>query len=211
MSYAKLINFGPAAAASPVNDPTTYCTNWHQQFEHGSASSDYGPGSSECQLFMGDRCAKNWDQVCENLYQQTEMLPGLGATCSLGGICSQAGIPLNIGQQLLYSTVAKKYLVEMLNAERIERLFDPTNPTSPKIVYYANKGGRALPVYAVDPETIDSDPVMDRALINWVYMFDIFVNIYYTMKRIGRLSSLRGTKLGKFFTDHPFFASKGGI
>jgi acetylornithine/succinyldiaminopimelate/putrescine aminotransferase len=55
--------------ALPVynNDPLTYCIgdNASQRFNHGSHAATYGQNSKACQVYMANRCAQNWDGVCE--------------------------------------------------------------------------------------------------------------------------------------------------
>ena len=68
--YAQLSHFGASPVnALPVynNDPLTYCIgdNASQRFNHGSHAVTYGQNSKACQVYMANRCAQNWDGVCE--------------------------------------------------------------------------------------------------------------------------------------------------
>jgi hypothetical protein len=67
-----------------------------------------------------------------------------------------------------------------------------------------NSANKCIPIYGVDPKTIDNDPVMNKVLAQpWIAM-DILVNIYNHASRSGELQNLTGTKLYKFFMTDDF-------
>ena len=217
MNYASISDFG-SNAHSEVNNPLTYCLNdtLDQRFLHGSHSDTYGQHSRSCQLFLSEYCAKGWDGFCEVASQNTcRWLPNNIQSCLGYGDVACKG--MTAGEVLVHNTAARKYLVNMLGAHKKYEPFDPTVPTSPLISYWVPSDncpmtlGKPVPVYAVNPKEIDRDPVMDRCLANPVIALDILINIYNTMKRQMTLSQLRGTKLGHFYTTHPYFKAKGGI
>jgi hypothetical protein len=122
---------------------------------------------------------------------------------------------LNAGEILVRNTAARKYLQQMGNCQLEYQPFDPTVPQSPLISTWTGSShgltDRCVPVYAVDPATIDKDPVMTKLLRKPEIGFDILVNIYNTMKRQGNLSSLHGTRLGQFYAESNFFIARGGL
>ena len=202
MSYGKLIRFG----ATPVNnlavynnDPLTMCIgrNASQAFNHGSNGTVYGQNSAECQTFMAERCAKNWDEVCE----YAASFPAneeFGIRADTMGYGMDTTVGMNSGDILLRNTAMKKYLVRMHggNCELKTEPFDPINPSSPYISNYVGTG--CVPEFAVDPRTIDNDPVMDKILEKPRIAFQMLKNIRNTMIRNGTFHLLRGTKLGDF-------------
>jgi len=135
--------------------------------------------------------------------------------CLLGGDVACRG--LTAGEVLIHNTAARKYLVKMLGAKKTYEPFDPNVATSPLISYWVPDNGCpitnacSVPVYAVDPKTIDSDTVMDKILAKPAIASDILINIYNTMKRMGNLKDLKGTKLGYFYMVTPYFKDKGGL
>ena len=216
-SYASISGFG-SNAHSEVNNPLTYClnNNMDQRFLHGGNADTYGQHSRPCQLFMSEYCANGWDSFCEAASLNTNSWTPNNMQCSLlSGDVAYRG--LVAGEVLIRNTAARKYLVKMLGAVKKYEPFDPTVPTSPLISYWVPDDGCPLcnscgtPVYAVDPKTIDSDPVMDKLLAKPGIAPTIMVNIYNTMKRLGTLKELKGTKLGYFYTVHPYFKAKGGV
>lgn len=215
MNYSTISDFG-SNAYSPVNNPLTYCVNntMDQRFMHGGHSDILGQHSRPCQLFMSEYCADNWDGFCEIASHNTnKSLPNNIEGCTNSGDIACRG--MTAGEVLIHNTASRKYLIKMHNAYKKYEPFDPTVPTSPMISYwvsnncsYANSG---VPEYAVDPDKIDDDIVMDKILMNPIIAMNILINIYNTMKRHGTLSGLKGKKLGKFYDTHPYFKSKGGL
>lgn len=215
MSYARLVNLGPSIAKSPNNNPLTYCmtTDLDNSFVH-TAGQRNGPYSKPCAMFMSDYCAKNWNGICEAASQNTNnhfpntVMPWLhndkGSGACLG---SGLGSQFTQGDILIRNTAAKKYLSGMSsNCFLKHEPFDPMVPTSPMISYWSsnNDANQCVPVYEVDPLTIDNDPVMNKLLSKPVLGMDILLNIYNTAKRMGTLDSLRHTKLYRFFQTHGF-------
>lgn len=203
MSYQKLVTFGSSMTNSlPVynNDPATFCvgTNASQAFNHGSNAAIYGQNSPECQIYMAQRCAKNWDGLCdyaasheaneEYAFRADTMGPGMNQVLNL-----------TPGQVLLRNTALEKYRTNMSgnNCQLVTEQFDPTNPSSPFMSYFAGYG--CVPEYSVDAKTIDSDPVMNGILDQPKIAMQLLLNIKNTMNRKGTLGTLAGTRLGKFF------------
>jgi len=215
-NYADISKFGPNAY-SPVNNPLTYCLgdDMNQRFQHGASNIDtYGQNSRPCQLYMAEYCSQGWDAVCEYASKNTNIsYPNQAQNC--GDASDVACYGLNAGEVLIHNTAARKYLIKMHNAHQKYEPFDPTVPNSPMISYWVSDncsyGAPGVPEYAVDPATIDDDLVMDKILRKPVIAMNILINIYNTMKRYGTLPQLQGTKLGQFYTMHPYFKAKGGV
>jgi hypothetical protein len=208
--YKSISDFG-SRDYSPINNPLTYCigNNMDQRFLHGGNADIYGNGSEQCQLFMADYCASEWDDFCEiESRNNSKSFPAHIQGCiDIGESCGGTA-----GESLIANTASRKYLVKMHYAHEKYEPFDPTVANSPMIRYWVSDCGRyAVPEYAVDPENIDQDIVMDKILENPKIAMNILINIYNTMKRYGTLSKLRKTKLGQFYNLHPYFKSKGGV
>lgn len=209
-SYKSVSDFG-SKEYSPINNPLTYCigNNMDQRFLHGGNADTYGNSSRQCQLFMADYCASGWDDFCEIESKNTNRsYPSHIQGCiDIGESCGGTA-----GESLIANTASRKYLVKMHHAHENYEPFDPTVANSPMIRYWVNDCGRyGVPEYAVDPEKIDQDVVMDKILEDPKIAMNILINIYNTMKRYGTLSKLRKTKLGQFYNWHPYFKSKGGV
>jgi len=203
MSYQKLVTFGDSLTNSlPVynNDPATLClgTDINQPFNHGSNGAIYGQNSPECQIYMSQRCARNWDGLCEyaTRHRANEEYATRADTLGQG---MKSVIDLSPADILIRNTAMEKYRVAMHgggNCQLKTEQFNPINPSSPYISSYVGTG--CVPEFAVDPTTIDDDPVMNKLLDNPKIGMQILVNIRNTMRRRGDLHSLRGTRLGNF-------------
>ena len=162
-SYKSVSDFG-SNEYSPINNPLTYCigNNMDQRFLHGGNADAYGNSSRQCQLFMSDYCASGWDDFCEIESKNTNRsYPSHIQGCiDIGESCGGTA-----GESLIANTASRKYLLKMHNAHENYEPFDPTVANSPMIRYWVNDCGRyGVPEYAVDPEKIDQDVVMDKIL-----------------------------------------------
>jgi hypothetical protein len=215
-SYRCISDFG-SKAVSAVNDPLTYCINnqMDQRFLHGSSSDTLGQHSKSCQLYLSEYCAQKWDGFCELASKnQNYSYPNNLQECNSASDVACMG--LTAGEVLIRNTASEKYLVNMRNCKKKYEPFDPTVASSPMISYWVKdsncaNNGNCVPEYQVDPKTIDDDIVMDKILQKPIIAIKILINIYNTMKRKGTLKHLRGTKLGKYYSNNPYFKSKGNI
>lgn len=206
-NYRSLSNLAPQEEVSDVNNPLTYCLNntMSKSFLHGGNASIYGQNSRPCQSFLSDYCSQHWDSACEiasknsRVYMPNNLANGniSGRTYSLKGLTS--------GEVLIRNTAAKKYMVSLGNCVPKFEPFDPLVSNSPMIQYWISETGTndCVPVYGVDPATIDGDVVMNKILEKPNIALDILINIYNTHKRAGLLEDLKGTRLGDFFFSNP--------
>ena len=188
---------------SYMSNPLSYCIgdNMGQNFLHGSNSDIYGQYSRPCQQFMAEYCTENWDKFCEALSMDTtHTQPEMGNS----QFCNNGGFNLTSGEQTIRNTALWKYLYQMYNGVLKAEPFDPLTANSPLIHSWESSDcGQMVPVYIVDPLTIDQDPVMDKLLARPYIAPDVLQNIYNTMLRQGTLSQLENTKLGQFYARFP--------
>lgn len=216
MSYSTISEIGSDVPLE-INNPLSYCMTEGMEngFLHGGSANTLGKNGRSCQLFMSEYCATKWDNFCEVASHDTNTLyPNTIGNCM--GYSDVACKGLNSGEVLIKNTAARKYLNKMIGSKKQYEPFDPNVATSPLISYWIPDNGcgsqcQGVPVYIVDYKTINKDPVMNRILAKPIIAFDILVNIYNTMKRLGRLTELKGTKIGLFFSVNPYFKSKGGM
>jgi hypothetical protein len=199
--YKQLARFGSSEVnVLPVfnNDPLTYCigNNASQRFNHGSHAVTYGQNSNACQVYLANRCAQNWDGICEYAASKpaNEERTLVADTMFAG---NDQTVGLTPGEVLLKNTAESKFRIGMLNCELKTEPFDPVNPSSPYISYYV--GQNCIPLYAVDPKTIDRDVVMNKILDNPKIARQLLLNIKNTMMRQGTFHDLKGTRLGNFY------------
>jgi hypothetical protein len=210
--YTNISDFG-SNAKSESTDPLTYClgNTIDQRFLHGGHSDTYGQDSRPCQIYLAEYCSTQWDDICEVASRNKSISFPNNAGRSCGEKSVQACYGLNSGETLIHNTAKRKYLVKIHGCVKKYEPFDPTVASSPLISYWVSETGNCIPVYGVDPTKIDDDPVMNKILAKPTIAFDVLINIYNTMKRKNTLSSLKGTKLGMFYSVYPYFKNKGGM
>lgn len=215
-SYKCIRNFGPNTY-SPVNNPVTYCMGQtlENNFLHGSTANYYSQHAPICQAYLSEYCANGWDGFCEFASNnENRTYPNSNQYWNMP---SQVGCTQNLtaGEVLIRNTAANKYLVEMIGAVKKYQPFDPNVATSPMVGTWVstdpNSMQPGIPVYAVDPKVIDDDLVMNKILANPNIAPDILINIYNTMKRNNVIGQLKGTKLGQFYENVPYFKTRGGL
>lgn len=213
-TYKSVSEFG-SNSYSPVNNPLTYCMgqNMDQCFLHGGNARIYGQHSKPCQQYLSQYCADKWDGFCEFASQNISvMYPDQFSDSTNAGVVGCNGG--TAGDALIFNTAARKYLSKMNGAHKKWEPFDPTVATSPMVSYWVSdyaSSTQGIPEYSVNSKEIDNDPVMNKILAKPVIAMNILINIYNTMKRYNTISSLKGTRLGNFYNNHPYFKSKGGI
>jgi len=186
-----------------MNNPLTYCLDEsiNNEFNHGAISKSIsGPNSKNCQAFMSEYCAQNgWNNICEIASRNIGTNhPNNLLNCTSG--CQP--VELTDGEILIYNTATRKYLVNMIgNCHTKYEQFDPTVSSSPFINYWQ---GDCIPVYEVDPNKIDNDPVMNKILEKPIIALKILVNIYNTAIRLKKINNLRNTKIYNFFMSKQF-------
>ena len=207
-AYKNISQFG-SSAVSPINNPLTYCMgdNSDQRFLHGGHADTMGQHSKPCQSYMSDYCSVGWDAFCEVASHNgnTDYPNNLQSSNTPNETINKN---MTAGEILIRNTAAKKYLIAMGNCKKKFQPFDPLVASSPMISYWYNDGmssNSCIPVYAVNPATINDDIVMNKILQKPIIAFDILLNIYNTMKRQDTLKTLKNTNIGHFFDVHREF------
>ena len=206
-NYINISKFGNVEPNLPVNDPLTYCLvpGFENGFLHGGVGNGFlNSDSKHCQMFMGDYCAKKWDDKCEWASNKTEkFVSNIGPNCNR----IMNGIPLSRGDVLIRNTADRKYLIKMSSdCELKYQPFDPTVSSSPMIGFWSPKclGGQCIPEYEINPKNLDSDEVMNKILTKPYIAMDILISIRKNMKKSKKFESLKGTKLYNYFNSVEF-------
>jgi len=199
-NYARIQNFGKDN--QQVNSPITYCLaqTADKNFQNAPYGIFQGPNSRNCQLYMGEKCAKEWDGFCEYMFQQYKnpgQYPNNSARPNMfmaNPIFSDVSTH-SLGDAFL-DNVLKQRFCQFPNCTKKCEKFDPLNPSSPDIFYWIGPNNeKCVPVCnLIDPKTIDNDPVMNHALQNPSACAETLVNICNTAKN--QNIDLSGTKLG---------------
>lgn len=204
-NYTNIIDLGCNQPCVGDNDPLTYCLvdSIDKNFQHAPIGSTYGPRSRQCQLYLAERCAKNWDGFCEYFYKthnkNNDQWPdNLRWPNTAQAYTPKAEEYLTLGDQLLQNAGARRFC-EYPECVPVCEPFDPMNPLSPKVSYFVNPKGvgtTCIPVCRVNTSMIQNDPVMQRMLENPTSNASTLINICNTSRREG--TDLSGTDIGRF-------------
>jgi len=204
-NYRKIINFG-SNAPSAVNNPVSYSMGdtVDNLFTHGSiAKTIDSPYSRNSQVFMADKCSKNWDKYCE--YASANTNTSYPNTIANNKVYQD--FQLTAGEILIHNTAAKKYRINPDCNQKCEP-FDPLVPTSPMICYTTYEDNcQETPIYDLTDEqinNIDQDIVMNKIINNPKIAIYILINIFNTMTRKGTLHKLSNKRLGFYFMSEGF-------
>lgn len=213
--YQNISSFGPEVKSLAVNNPLSYCLSngMDNSFMHGGyASKILNRQSEPCQNYISEYCSKNWDDYCELESKNQTKMPN--AVNKEQNNLNNSVVGLSAGEVLLYNTAMKKYVIRREgNCQLSQKQFDPTVASSPMYsVWSSGEGycssatcddkqisGACVPVYGVDPQSINSDPVMNKILDKPIIAIDLLKRIYIDMKKEGTINQLSGTRLGDFF------------
>ena len=203
-NYKRISDFG-TSVINPSTNPLNYClmSGLDSGFNNGGIGDTMGnPINKHCQAFMSEYCASNWNGICEEQSQnRSKSFPNTLQLCE-GSVNKNSYNNFTAGDILVANTASRKYLSKMNgNGYLKEEPFDPTVAGSPMVSFWE---GPYIPVYEVDPKTIDADPVMDKLLAKPIIALTLLVNIYNTAKRTQKLEKLKGTKIYNFFMSQPF-------
>jgi hypothetical protein len=213
MSMSRFGNIAPTASAS--DSPLTFCLvdSMDSKFLHGGTASTSGPRSRQCQTFMAERCAANWDGFCDYFYREHtagsswpdgRVWPNLGTPNQWG---NRGASSLSLGDQLLKNAAERRYCTFPTCVPHQEP-FDHMNPQSPMITSYRPRDGGSdgcVPVCRVNPATVNHDVLMKRMLQNPAVCSATLINACNTAKREG--TDLSGTDIGKFCEQYDKIAS----
>lgn len=220
--YTTISDFGQIN--NTLNDPATYCIldGLDSQFMHGSTGMIFGKGNFECSEYMSNRCASEWDELCQ-AYSETDTNKFPRAQgCPKG---------LNDGESFLRETAFKKYLLASKNCYSVCEPFDPTVADSPMVCYEIGtapttgvnpgelwmvdrrplttclNGGCVLDkppcekIYGFTDKqmsSLDADPVMINLLRNPNVAFDLLILLSQWVKRTGNYQKIYNTHFWRF-------------
>lgn len=221
-NYASISQIGGNDEYSPMANPLSYCavSSADSNFTH-TLGQTFGPESSQCQQFMSLYCANDWDDICESKsYDSKRGLPNMNPMNSVEMCVNDQ--ELTQGEILIANTASEKYLSMMSgNCQAQYEPFDPTVASSPLIrklrpvpddctsrngqMSLRSSSNKCIPIYEVDPKTIDNDPVMNKIIAKPAIWINGLLNIYRNAKRNGKLKLLKNTRLYKHVFSNPSF------
>lgn len=196
MTYQTVKTFG---SGLPVNGPLTnlFNSSGDVNFINGFDSYNTNRSSKVYRDYMSDRCSSNWDSLCPIIMNdKSQAFPFYKNDYAAINYHN-----LTAGEMILKSTAEKKYLSAVNSTCQVTtQKYNPLVGGSPLVSSIST----CDQIYAVDPQTIDDDPVMMCLINKPMIAPELLLNIYRTMKANGTFESLKGTQLYLFYQS-PIF------
>jgi hypothetical protein len=161
-NYVPLRNFGttlsPKLRTDPVGlsiyrDPDSF-------FDEGSLARTFGPKSKTSQLYMAEKCSKNWDGACELLSRNNET-----SVVNVGKVDSPVfktpeTSNMSIGDFLIENSAERRFC-SFDSCSIYEDLYNVNDPTSPLVKEI--RGENCIPI-CKPPVNPDQDMLLNKVL-----------------------------------------------
>jgi hypothetical protein len=197
--YARIATFGQLNKVLQT-DPVGYSIykDIDSSFDQGPTSRLFGPDQPNAQLYMAEKCSKEWDGACELLSRNTD-----GTKCNVGKIDSPlfkspSPAGMTIGDFLVENTATRRFC-DLSSCKMTHESYNPMDPNSPFVTSYGSCGFTdCLPV-CTPPDNPDNDIVLNKVLEKPHMHVDLLVNMYDTINRSKQRSKYEKTRLGMVF------------
>ena len=208
--YAKIAHFGnvkPVFETDPV--ASSVVKDIDSSFDIGPTSRLFGPIMPNAQLYMAEKCSKQWDGSCEFLSRNPD-----STKCNAGKIESplfQSPKPdsMTIGDFLVENAAVRRFC-DLSSCKIVEEPYNPMDPKSPMVKSYRNWNPykKCMPV-CTPPENPDKDLLMNKVLDHPELHIDLLMNMYNNVKDRRKYV---GTRIGIIFNlfDQQFGVPTGG-
>jgi hypothetical protein len=183
---------------------------------NGPTGKQNGKYSKHCSQFLSNRCAVEWDEVCEAVSKDLNTFyPNEAQQLGTKSRVSK----LTYGDKIVRDSAFKRFKSNVFNCNLKCVPFDPVVANSPLVCYEtpsANaigpsrstlhfgdvSNGTCISEYEITAEQakqLNEDSIMNKLLRNQWIAPDLLEKIRQTMERKGTLSILKGTYLGTYY------------
>ena len=197
--YAKIANFGkinPVLKTDPV--AASIYRDLGSFFEIGSNANHFGPSSESSQLYMSERCSKNWDGACEFMSRTNEI-----ANSKTGNICSvlfsRGNQPSTTVGDVMVDNTAVRAFCDMSSCSITKEPFNPLESDSPMITKYGDCNYKQCQPVCMPPSDPDKNIILNKVLDNPEKHIDLLVNMYKNVMKKGKRDSYNNTRIGFIF------------
>ena len=199
--YVQISKFGTSlnqkltldpVAASIYKDPDS-------SFDIGDSAVLYGPSRANSQLYMAEKCSKDWDGACEFLSRNKDTSkPNIGKIASP---LFQTTLPPGketIGDFLVENASVRRFC-DLSSCNITQEPYDPNNPDSVWVSSYGCCGvNECLPV-CMPPSNPDNDILLNKVLDKPDLHIDLLVNMYKNVNAKGLRKNYENTRIGQIF------------
>lgn len=202
--YAKISTFGQVAPIL-MTDPVGYSVskNIDTDFDIGPTSRLFGPEQPNAQLYMAEKCAKEWDGACEFMSRNRT---GAGNVCNAGKIPSELfptppTSDMGIGDFLIENAAVRRFC-DLSSCQVSQEPYNPMDPHSPMVKSYSDCcAAKCMPV-CKPPSNINdvkNDILLNKVLDHPDRHVDLLLNMYKNTPQNER-GKYENTRIGMIFT-----------
>jgi len=205
--YVPNRNFGTALSPALRTDPvaSSIYRDVDSFFTEGSLAWRQGPASEEAQLYMAEKCSKEWDAACEFASRNNDISkPNVGLVQSPVFQQNAPGT-MSIGDYLVLNSATRKYC-NMDSCSITESLFNVNDPTSPIVKKIGSMTTRPCMPVCVPPENPDNDILLNKVLNEPQKYTDLLLNMYVNCKN--NRNAYNDTRIGKIFQLCDYYFSR---
>jgi hypothetical protein len=196
--YVPLRNFGTSLSPALRTDPVGYSIykDMDSYFDIGPLARTFGDDSLSGQLYMAEKCSKQWDGACELVSRNTDTTRvNVAKVDSPVFPTNQIGT-MSIGDYLIENSATRRFCsFDTCSIE--EQLYNVNDPTSPMVKKIGSYDGRpCVPVCKV-PQNPDQDILLNKVLLEPHKHLDLLLNMYYHCK--DNRDYYKNTKIANIF------------
>lgn len=198
--YVQISKFGklnPVLTVDPV--ASSIYKDPDSSFDEGELSVLYGPRTRNSQLYMAERCSKNWDGACEYLSRNMD------DTSTNAAKIPSALFPTNyipgkqtIGDILVENSAVRRFC-DLSSCSIQAEPYDPTNPNSVWVKSYGCCGYEPCLPVCMPPDNPDSDILLNKVLDKPDLHIDLLVNMYKNVMKNNLRPKYVNTRIGNIF------------
>lgn len=210
--YAQISKFGNSLNPVLTLDPvaSSIYKDPDSSFDIGDTAYLYGPEKESSQLYMAEKCSKNWDGACEFLSRNND-----NTKCNVGKISSPlfqtmyAPGKQTIGDFLVENSGVRKFC-DLSTCNMTQEPYDYQNPNSPWVTRYGcYSDKKCLPV-CLPPSNPDTDILLNKVLDKPDLHIDLLINMYKNVIKNGTREQYRNTRIGNIFNIFDSYVKLNG-
>jgi hypothetical protein len=190
-------NLNPLLTIDPV--ASSIYKDPDSSFDIGDAANQFGPATTSSQLYMAERCSKNWDGACEFLSRNND-----NTKCNSGRISSPLFPTIyapgrqTIGDFLVENAGVRRFC-NLDSCSVREEPYDYTNPNSVTVKSYGCCGMDACLPVCLPPDNPDQDLLLNKILDKPDLHIDLLINMYKNVNAQNSRLKYKNTRIDHIF------------
>jgi hypothetical protein len=199
--YVQISKFGTCLNPVLTIDPvaSSIFKDPDSNFDIGDSANQFGPSTTKSQLYMAEKCSKNWDGACEFLSRNND-----DTKCNSGKISSSIFPTMyapgrqNIGDFLVENSAVRRFC-DLNSCSISEEPYDYSNPNSVWVKSYGCCGNNECLPLCMPPNDPDNDILLNKVLDKPDLHIDLLINMYRNVNQQNSRNKYQNTRIGHIF------------